>query len=193
MSVAREHGVKFIDADVQEAVTRVPVTADDIEADALGAPGEYAEFLDRTHLDVLRPDQNLRFSIGGGYARLIEHIAVHRYDKGLEQKRDISEDEAVIDRYDNVYMPIVEAIRRENILEDFPGRTEADLYLWIIDHKHYLKESEGVRYPTTEEAASDYAEQYGEKPPLTRLQTALGSIVIAATEHHPSRRGQRAR
>jgi hypothetical protein len=178
VSVAREHGVKFIDADVQEAVTRVPVTADDIDADALVLLGEYAEFLDRTHLDVLRPNQNIRFSIGGGYARLIEHIAVHRYYMGLDQKRDISEDEAVVDWYDNVYMPIVEAIRKDDILDDFPGRAEADLYLWIIDHKHYLKESEGYDLPP-EEAASHYAEQFGEKPPLTRLQTALESIVTA--------------
>jgi hypothetical protein len=130
-------------------VTRVPVTADDIDADALVLLGEYAEFLDRTHLDGLRPDQSIRFSIGGGYARLIEHIAVHRYFMGLDHKRDISEDEAVVDWYDNVYMPIIEAIRKDDILEDFPGRTEADLYLWIMDHKHYLKESEerGVRHP----------------------------------------------
>jgi hypothetical protein len=176
VSVAREHGVKFIDADVQEAATRVPVTTDDIDADTLVLLGEYAEFLDRTHLDVLRPEQNIRFSIGGGYARLIEHIAVHRYFMGLEQKRDISEDGAVTDWYDKVYMPIVEAIRKENILEDFPGRTEADLYLWIIDHKHYLKEDCGRDVPP-EEAASDYAQQFSEKPPLARLQTALESIV----------------
>lgn len=178
VSVAREHGVKFIDADVQEAVTRVLVTADDIDADALVMLGEYAEFLDRTHLDGLRPDQNIRFSIGGGYARLIEHIAVHRYFMGLDHKRDISEDEAVVDWYDNVYMPIIAAIRKDDILDDFPGRTEADLYLWIIDHKHYLKESEGHDI-LPEEAANDYAEQYGEKPPLTRLQTALESFVSA--------------
>ena len=55
VSVAKEHGVKFIDADVQEAVTAVPLTADDIDADALTLLGEYAEFLERTHLDKLRP------------------------------------------------------------------------------------------------------------------------------------------
>ncbi|MCS6848011.1 MAG: DUF4032 domain-containing protein [Anaerolineae bacterium] len=178
VSVAREHGVKYIDAEVQEAITRVPVTAEDIDADALELLGEYAEFLERTQLDVLRPEQNIRFSIGGGYARLLEHIAVHRYFMGLDLQREVSEDEAVTNWYDNVYMPIVEAIRKEGILQDFPGRTEADLYLWIMDHKHYLKEHCGCEVPP-EEAVADYAEHFAEKPPLRRVQEAFDHIVDA--------------
>lgn len=175
VSVAKEHGVKFIDADVQEAITTVPLTMEDIDADTLTLLGEYAEFLERTRLDQLRPGQNIRFSIGGGYARLIEHIAVHRYYMGLNLRRDIGEDEAVTDWYDNVYMPIVEAIRKEDILKEFPGRTEADLYLWIIDHKHYLKEECDCE-PTPEEAAADYVENYGEKPRLQRVGEAVEAV-----------------
>ncbi|MFC1463286.1 MAG: DUF4032 domain-containing protein [Candidatus Brachytrichaceae bacterium NZ_4S206] len=190
VSVAREHGVKYIDAEVQEAITRVPVTAEDIDADALELLGEYAEFLERTRLDILRPEQNIRFSIGGGYARLLEHIAVHRYFMGLDLQREVSEDEAVTDWYDNVYLPIVEAIRKEGILQDFPGRTEADLYLWIMDHKHYLKEHCGCDVPP-EEAVADYAEHFAEKPPLRRVQEALDHIVdaIGAVLPHRSHSG----
>ncbi len=187
VSVAREHGVKYIDAEVQEAITSVPVTAEDVNADALELLGEYAEFLERTRLDVLRPEQNIRFSIGGGYARLLEHIAVHRYFMGLDLQREVSEDEAVIDWYDNVYLPIVEAIRKEGILRDFPGRTEADLYLWIMDHKHYLRERCGCDVPP-EEAVADYAEHFAEKPPLRRVQEAFDHIVNAigaALPHRP--------
>lgn len=177
ISVAKEHGVKFIDADVQEAVTPVNLTSDDIDAGALVMLGEYAEFLERTHLDVLRPEQNIRFSIGGGYARLIEHIAVHRYFMGLDLKRDISEDEAVVDWYDNVYLPVVKSIREEEILHDFPNRTEADLYLWIIDHKHYLKDMLGHDVPA-EEAVADYAEHYSEKPALKRIGEVIGALGV---------------
>jgi hypothetical protein len=182
ISVAKEHGVKFIDADVQEAVTPVNLTSDDIDADTLVMLGEYAEFLERTRLEVLRPEQNIRFSIGGGYARLIEHIAVHRYFMGLDLKRGIEEDEAVLDWFDNVYMPIVNVIRREGILRDFPNRTEADLYLWIIDHKHYLKEECGCDVPA-EEAAHDYAAHYAEKPALWRISAVFGALVNAVRHH----------
>ena len=154
ISVAKELGVRFIDAEVTEAMTRVPVTENDIDADKLELLGEYAEFLERSRLDKLRPEQNIRFSIGGAYERLIEHIAVHRYYMGLDLKRDIGEDEAVMDWYDNVYLPIIGAVRSQNVLEDFPRRTEADLYLWVIDHQHHLKESGSDPDVTPEEAAT---------------------------------------
>jgi hypothetical protein len=176
VSVAREHGIKFIDAEVQEATTPVPVTADDIDAESLTLLGEYADFLERTRLHLLRPDQNIRFSIGGGYARLLEHIAVHRYFMGLERRREVSEDEAVADWYDNLYMPIVEAIRKTSALSDFPGRTEADLYLWIMDHWHFLKEQYG-RDVSPEQATADYARQYAQKSRLHSAQQALHRLA----------------
>jgi hypothetical protein len=176
VSVAREHGIKFIDAEVQEATTPVPVTADDIDDESLTLLGEYADFLERTRLHLLRPDQNIRFSIGGGYAHLLEHIAVHRYFMGLERRREVSEDEAVADWYDNLYMPIVEAIRKTGALADFPGRTEADLYLWIMDHRHFLKEQYG-RDVSPEQATADYARQYAQRSRLHSAQQALHRLA----------------
>ena len=177
VSVAREHGATYIDADVQEAVTRVNVTERDIDANNLEMLGEYDDFLLRTRLDKLRPEQNLRFSIGGAYAHVMEHIAVHRYYMGLEQKRDIREDEAVIDWYDKVYLPIVKAVRENKILEDFPGRTESDLYLWMIDHQHYLRQHCEDCGIDAEEAVTDYAERFGEKPILKRVASAVGEFI----------------
>ena len=177
VSVARDHGSTYIDAEVQEAVTRVFVTEQDMDANNLEMLGEYDDFLQRTRLDKLRPEQNLRFSIGGGYARSMEHIAVHRYYMGLEQKRDITEDEAVTDWYDNVYMPIIKAVREDRILDDFPGRTESDLYSWMIDHQHYLREQCEDCGIDAEEAAVDYAERFGEKPILKRVVDAVGEFI----------------
>ncbi len=186
VSVAREHGVAFIDAEVHEAHVRVKVTADDLNADTLELLGEYDDFLHRTHLHKLRPDQNIRFTIGGAYPRLIEHIAMHRYFMGLEQKRDISEDEAVADWYDNVYLPIVQAVREQNALELFPGRTEADLYLWVIDHKHYLQEDcDDCEDVTPSVAAADYAEKYAPPPKVNimeRVTGAVGGIIQSITD-----------
>jgi len=177
VSVAREHGATYIDAEVQEAVTHIKLTENDIDANNLHMLGEYEEFLERTKLDKLRPSQNLRFSIGGAYSRLLEHIAMHRYYMGLEQKRDISEDEAVVDWYDRVYMPIIEAVRKDNILPDFPGRTESDLYLWVIDHQHYLRERCSDCEIDAEEAAVDYAERYSERPVLRRMANAVEEFI----------------
>ncbi len=157
----------------------MPLTSADLNADSLEILGEYAEFLERTRLDKLRPDARIRLSIGGGYQRLIEHIAVHRYFMGLELKRDIGEDEAVEDWYEHVYLPLVGAIREENILEHFLGRTEADLYMWVIDHQHFLKEACGCDV-TPEQAAADYAELFGQKPALnTRASPGTSEIRLS--------------
>jgi hypothetical protein len=158
VSVARERGIQFVDAEVIEATSRVPVTAE-LDADHLEIKGEYARFLDRTRLDELRPDQSIDFTSGGGYERLLEHIAVHRYFMGVEQQRFVSDDEAVCDWYDNVYLPLVSIIREKDILRDFPGRTEADLYLWIMDHQHYLREQFGNGVQT-ERVAEHFADHY---------------------------------
>jgi hypothetical protein len=156
----------------------VRVTARDIiDADNLEVLGEYAHFLERTRLDQLRPDQNLRFTIGGAYDRLIEHIAVRRYFMGLDLQRDIAEDEAVADWYDTVYMPIIQSVRDDAILKEFPDRTESDLYLWIVDHQHYLRANCEDCDVDADVAASDYAERFGEKSPLERMQQVVSQIM----------------
>jgi uncharacterized protein (TIGR00730 family) len=54
---------------------------------------------------------------------------------------------------------VVTAIRAAGILDDFPNRTEADLYLWIVEHQHYLGERYGQDIPL-EQAAADFSSEY---------------------------------
>lgn len=157
VSVAREHGVEFIDADVLEVNARVPLTPD-VDAGDLEKLGEYEDFLERTGLDRIRPEQDIAFTVAGGYARLLEHIAVHRHFMALDQKRAVTEPEAVAHWYDTLYLPTVQIIRQDKILEDFPGRTEADLYLWLMDHLHYLRQQGRAVEP--QQSARDFVDQY---------------------------------
>jgi hypothetical protein len=122
---------------VRECSVKVPVTAD-LEPDDLEVLGAQVEFLERTNLDQLRPAADVTATILGGYERLLEHIAVHRYFMGLDFRRDVSEAEAVEHWYDTVYQPVVQVIRASAIMQAFPNRTEADFYLWVMDHRHYL-------------------------------------------------------
>jgi hypothetical protein len=59
---------------------------------------------------MLRPDHVILCSDDLGYGRLLEHIEHHRYFMGLDFKRDVSEDEAVLHWYDAVYLPIVNTV-----------------------------------------------------------------------------------
>lgn len=100
---------------------------------------EYAAFLEHTRLKELRPDAEVLVSLPGKYEKILHHIAVHQYYMGIDQQRDISYPEAVTSWYDNVYLPAVNSIREQNLLSEFPGRTEADAYIWMLEHREALE------------------------------------------------------
>jgi hypothetical protein len=158
VSVAREQGQDFIDAEVRECATRVDITPD-LKPEDLEILGEKVNFLERTRLDHLRPKARIRLTVPDGFDRVLEHIAVHRYFMGIDLQRDISEEEAVAHWYDTVYLPIVKVIRSSKILKEFPGKTEGDLYLWALDHQHYLAEQEGQPLQPPLKAAKNFIEE----------------------------------
>jgi hypothetical protein len=169
VSVARERGQIYIDADVIEIDTPIPVDKD-TDIDTLIRKSEQLEFYKETGLKNLRPDLEVDLSLPGGYKTLLEHIKVHRYFMGQELDRPVEWDEAVTGWVDRVYMPLVQVIRENAILKDFPRRTEADLYLWIIEHLWYLREE--YKDVSIEEAATHFAEEYSTRP----LQRLIGMV-----------------
>jgi nucleotide-binding universal stress UspA family protein len=142
VSIARQQGVNDIEAHVIELRTRIPFTTD-TDPDDLILKAEYAVFLEETRLDELLPEADLTLTVPGQYARLQEHIQVHRYFMGLDLKRDILYEEAVKDWYETVYLPIATATRERGLLRWFPNRTEADLYLWVSEHRADLEKELG--------------------------------------------------
>jgi hypothetical protein len=161
VSVARELGREFIDAEVQECRVSVPITPD-IEADDLEVIGERAEFVERTRLAETRPDVEIAPTIPGGYDLLLEHVEVHRYLQSQEWTREFSFDEAAAQWVDQVYLPIVKVVRETGILDEFPGRSEADLYLWLMEHLYFLRQRFGGRVDV-QAAARSFARHFTER------------------------------
>lgn len=170
VSVAREQGQIEIEAEVRECATRVNITAN-IKPEDLEILEDKVHFLERTSLDSIKPDANIKLTIPDGFERMLEHIAVHHYFMGLDLQRDISEEEAITDWYDHVYMPIINVIRDTNILKEFPGKTEGDLYLWVLDHQHYLAIEEGIPLQSPETAARTFLEDKDKKIKRTQKKT----------------------
>ena len=181
VSVARRAGQSFIDANIIELVVDVPLTKA-LTADVLPLKEEYSDFLEWTQLHTLRPEQRIEFSESGGYLELIRHINGRRYYMGLEQKRPIVSVEAVADWYDNIYMPAIAVIRSQQILEHFPGRTEADLYRWIMEHRWYMLEKSGGQDPGPEAATSDFAESYATQRWYHGLAQRISSLLTFRAE-----------
>jgi nucleotide-binding universal stress UspA family protein len=179
VSVARQLGATHIQAYVTELRTRVPLTPE-VKPDDLILKAEYAEFLEKTRLDELRPDSDLSVTVPGQYPILLEHIDVHRYFMGLDFKRDISYEEAVTHWHDRVYLPIVQIIRERGIMRFFPERTETDLYLWMAEHRAALEKELGWNIKP-EDAAVDLVVNYSEEASMANERRAgkvLDSLQI---------------
>ena len=164
VSVARARKQSFIDAEVVEIDVAVPVTAD-TNIDDLIRLQEKADFFEKTHLLELRPDASLELSLPIGYSHLLDHISVHRWYMGEKRKKAVPFQESVTDWYNTVYFPLIFIIRQHNILEKFSGRTEADLYVWIIEHLWYLREECKEQNPSLEDAVSDFTQKFSRRPP----------------------------
>lgn len=173
VSVARERGVEFIDAEVIECRAKVPLSTS-LTAEHLESIGEYTGFLEWSALDQLRPEQHIEFTIPGGFSQLREHIAVHQYYLGLEHKERVERAVAVASWYDTVYMPVIRIIREERILTKFPHRSEADLYLWIMDHLYFLRERSGTADPRL--AAADFVENYAQRSIIDAIRRRIATL-----------------
>lgn len=161
VSIARQMGIENIEAYITEIRTRVPISSEDSPEDII-LKAEYVDFLEETQFDKLIPGIELELTFPGQYETLKEHIRVHRHYMGVEQSREIPWEEAIRHWYDHVYLPVIEAIRRQDILREFPELTEADLYIWVLDHQTYMKEELGWLIQP-ERAASDLVKQQGKR------------------------------
>jgi hypothetical protein len=56
----------------------------------------------------------------------------------LERQADVPYEEAVISFCDNIYCPLRDLVQEQDLMADFPRRTEDDLMLWILDHRQDL-------------------------------------------------------
>ncbi len=144
VSNARQEGMKTIAAYVCEFITPVGLSAK-ADLDEVITKSEYAEFLNKTHLDKLRPGQEIIFTNPGHYPELECLITMFR--EALEETRGevTSYEDALLLWFDMVYSPAVHEIKKSGALERFPGRTEADLFIWMWQHQHRLLE----QYPSS--------------------------------------------
>ncbi|MFQ5398489.1 MAG: universal stress protein [Anaerolineae bacterium] len=178
VSVARQLGTHTISAYVTEVKTRVPLTADD-DPNELICKARYAEFLQKTNLDKLRPNADLLLTFCNQFPWFLEQMEAHRRKLG-----DVAYEEAVADWYDNVYLPVIRLMREQGIMRNFPRRTEADLFLLVNEHREELEASLGWEIGT-ETAVSDLAEQENRRKRGV-VARVLGAVVPPELEDGPA-------
>jgi hypothetical protein len=162
VSVSRTQGVEFIDAEVTSLATEISInpsmTTDELR-DAV-VVYEKTIFYEKTAFGELTGCEKLDFSSPGRYDVIYNHILVHKDYLNEKQTDEISFSDALVSWYNNVYNPVITIIREQRLLAHFRGRTESDLYVWIIKHWDFLKKKYGGY--SLAEAAGDFSKKYGQ-------------------------------
>jgi hypothetical protein len=176
VSVARSQGGEFIDAEVVSLDTEIRLQPGMTRRDLREAVIAYERerFYASTGITRLRPEADLTFTATGRYDDLVVHINCHKYYLNLDKPTEIPFQDALLSWFDTVYRPIVDIIRERRMLAAFPGRTEADLYVWISRDWDELKRRYDPDYPLIA-AAQDFRRRFG-KSLLRRL---WGGLVVA--------------
>ena len=139
VSIARQEGLKSIEAYVTEFRTDVKLTPE-TKLDEIIIKAEYIEFLEKTDLAQARPNVDLSVTIPGQYEKLMEQIDVCKY---MDENETLTLQDAAANWYDTLYIPLAEAIRDRELLQWFPGRTITDLYIWISENRAALEKELG--------------------------------------------------
>lgn len=185
VSVARQLGAKYIEAYVTEVRTRVPLSRKDNLNDIL-RKAEHADFLERTNLDKTRPGSRFKVTVPGKYWIMETQIEAYCYLLNEKQTSPYSFQEAAALWYDEVYRPNIIMIRERGILQEFPRRTETDLYIWIADHRAALKESLGWDV-SVDNTITDLTDHFGTRLPrvVERLTHHILNIITLDDKHTP--------
>lgn len=186
VSVARQISAKTIQAHVTELPTDIHLSSGTTLED-LDAAMSYLAFLDESKIKQVRPHlQSIQLSEPSRYPELLGHIYLHA--QVMEQLRGgpVEMADASADWYDNVYRPAVTLIRKHDVLNltGESDRTEADLYLWMVDHlrevrRQYGNESRTRRFS---HALVDYLSQKKIAIPRDLINEDDQSVMLSRSQ-----------
>ena len=161
VAIAKRSGVEMIDAEVVTLKSRFPISPD-VDLGRLIYLEQQRIFMEESGLERARPEAVIEFSRPTGYIRLLELVKVHGFHLMQEREVVLPPEEIAGDWYDRVYLPTIEATKREGIGGDDAGTPEADLFLWIWERRQAMDpERRGI---TLEETARTVGEEKGRRP-----------------------------
>jgi len=184
VSVARQLGSETIQAHVTELPTSVKIEPG-MSLEDLDRAGAYAAFLEESGLDNTRPHhQSLELSEPSRYSDLMGHIYLHKSLLEHQKGHEVNIEDAAADWYDRTYRPAVTLIRKYDVLEHMEGRTEGDLYLWLVDHLREMREELGENAPSRSfsDALVDFLAERRIPIPKDLLMEKDDSVVLTKTQ-----------
>jgi hypothetical protein len=98
--------------------------------------------------------------------------------------KPVTFEEAAADWYDNVYRPAVTLIRKYDVLEHYPNRTEGDVYMWMVDHLREVREEFGeeAKVRRFSDALVDFLQERRIPVPKELLIEDDSSVILTRTQ-----------
>ena len=176
VSVAKAQGMEFIDAEVVELDTEIPLYPGISMKELRTKVVEYERnsFIAQYKPSYL-PMGDIVFTTPGSYPEMVNHILVHKYYINQSIDHEITFEDAAKSWYANVYSPIVQEIRKEHLLSAFPGQSEGDMYMWLVRKWDEMKKKEGQDLSAAE--AVKRASSAAGKGYLARLKRYIGYYI----------------
>jgi hypothetical protein len=121
----------------------------------------------------------------------LSHLDEHKWymNERAGDGRTVSIQEATQDWFETIYTPLCRMLRAEGILEYFPGKTAAELYIEIMTNKYYLSRRAGADVGMLQ-AMTDYAERFGASEQTQPFRKRLAESMKSLLGFAPSRAGR---
>jgi len=170
VALAKQKGAEFIDAEVTAIHTDMAID-EDIDFERIMYLEQARRFMQQSGLARSRPMARIDFTHPKGFAELLDVVKAHGYDLMMECGELKQPHEIAADWYDRVYLPAVESIRWEKLLELDADSTEGDLFLWVLQRgrEHDPQHGRQSLEDAAHRAAGDQERRIG-----VRARRALG-------------------
>jgi hypothetical protein len=139
VSVGRQLGMDTIEAYVTEFETPFDLGPDG-DLDRFIVEAEQADFLEQVGASNAEQAAKIVLSCAGCYRDLGGQIDAYRAGMEAKEGRPVEIEQAFAAWHDDVYRKAIEAIRQEGLVNTFPERTEADLFIWSWQNSEELEE-----------------------------------------------------
>jgi uncharacterized ParB-like nuclease family protein len=139
VSIARQHDLVTIEAYVWEFP--IPYGLDpEADINELLIKGEQIAFLDKIGQAGPSAVREIAFTCPDRYGDLVDMIEAYR--QGLEELKGgrVSIEQAIPAWYEEVYIPAIKTIHKNDLLARFSNRTEADLFIWAWKNNKAVEE-----------------------------------------------------
>ena len=119
----------------------------------------------------------------------LHHIEEHKWYLAERSGAPVTLAEATDDWFTAIYAPLCKRFRTEGLLECFPGKTAAELYIEVMTNKYFLSKQAGVDVGMAQ-AMNDYAERFGTAAVTGSFMKKITDTMKSLLGFSPARQGQ---